>query len=394
MQSIGCKSLAEPIDTNTLSKAAQQVQMVKPGVESPSAYLPLLKGKKIAGVFNQSSVKGSEHLVDFLIKNDVKIEKIFALEHGFRGEADAGAKVDDDKDLKTGISIVSLYGNKKKPSKSDLKGIDVVVFDIQDVGVRFYTFISTLHYIMEACAENNIPLIVLDRPNPNAHYVDGPILEPDYKSFVGMHEVPTVYGMTIGEYGLMIKGEQWINKAKKCNIIVIPCKYYTHQSKYPLPVKPSPNLPNYRSILLYPSICFFEGTSVSVGRGTNKQFQCLGHPKYTSKSYTFTPEPMPGAMKPKLEGELCYGNDLSTKDNDSLFNQKRLDIGYLLSYHKDLSALNVDFFTSPEFFDKLAGTDKFRKQIIKGESEETIRTSWQKENEDFMKIRKKYLLYP
>ena len=296
--------------SNTIVTAADQTPL----------YLKKLKGKKIAVVANQTSViknkkNGYTHLVDSLVNSNINIQKVFAPEHGFRGKADAGEEIKDGVDTKTGLPIISLYGKNKKPSKEQLKGINAVVFDIQDVGARFYTYISTLHYVMEACAESGIPVIVLDRPNPNGHYIDGPVLEPEHKSFVGMHPVPIVYGMTIGEYAKMINGEKWLANGIKAKLTVIPLKNYTHQSEYSLPIKPSPNLPNDVSINLYPSLCFFEGTNVSAGRGTDMQFQVYGSPFLNDKNpFSYTPSPNEGAKYPKHAYMICYGEDLRCKE--------------------------------------------------------------------------------
>jgi len=372
--------------------AVQDSTNIITGAERVALYQPQLKGKKVALVVNQTSVVKNKHLVDTLLKLGIDIKVVFAPEHGFRGKADAGEKVDDTKDTKTGLPIMSLYGKKKKPTGEDLKEIDVVLFDIQDVGVRFYTYISTLHYIMEACAEHNKPLIVLDRPNPNAYFIDGPMLDPAFKSFIGMHPVPVVYGMTIGEYGQMINGEGWLPNQIKCELTVIPCKNYTHDSYYSLPVKPSPNLPNDRSVLLYPSICFFEGTTLSLGRGTDKQFQVIGHPRLTS-DFSFTPMPNEGAKDPLLKGQNCYGEDLSKITTGSIINAKKINLSYLLDYHKKMNSIGEKFFLDNLFMDKLAGTDALRKQIKAGKTEDEIRKSWQPGLDTFKKVRSKYLLY-
>ena len=277
------------------------------GAESISDYIQDLENKKVAVVGNQSSLVNGVHLVDTLISLNIDVVKVFSPEHGFRGKADAGEKVKSGIDSKTGLSIISLYGSNKKPKAEQLKGVDVVLFDIQDVGARFYTYISTLHYVMEACAENNIKLIVLDRPNPNGHYVDGQVLNPKYKSFVGMHQVPVVHGMTIGEYAQMINGENWLKNEIKCDLKVVNVKGWDHTQFYKLPIKPSPNLPNMLSIYLYPSLCFFEGTVVSVGRGTSFPFQVVGHPKFGEATFNFTPKPTSGAKHTKLENEKCFG---------------------------------------------------------------------------------------
>ena len=295
------------------------------GAARPQKYLSKLKGKRVGLVVNQTSVVGAIHLVDFLLSKKVNIKKIFAPEHGFRGKADAGEKINNETDPKTGIQIVSIYGKKHAPDSSDLKDIDILIFDIQDVGVRFYTYISTLQYVMEVCAELKKPLILLDRPNPNAHYVDGALLDPTLKSFVGMQPVPVVYGMTIGEYALMLNGEGWLQNKVKCDIKIVSCQKYTHNTFFELPVKPSPNLPNIRSILLYPSICYFEGTDFSLGRGTNKQFQIYGSPLATDGNFTFTPQPNEGATNPVQQGKLCRGHDLSNQDVTKLYAEKQIN---------------------------------------------------------------------
>jgi uncharacterized protein YbbC (DUF1343 family) len=334
---------------------------------------------------------GNTHLVDSLLKLGVNIIKVFGPEHGFRGNAGAGEKVKDNTDIKTGLPVISLYGKHKKPTPGDLKDVDVVVFDIQDVGVRFYTYISTMTYVMEACAENGTDFIVLDRPNPHGGYIDGPVLEPDYSSFVGMHKVPVVHGMTVGEYARMVNGEGWLNNGVQCNLKVIKVGNYTHNSYYKLPVPPSPNLPDMNAIELYPSLCFFEGTIISVGRGTGKPFQVIGHPGFTEGDYSFTPVDIPGAaMNPKYEGEKCYGFDLSGFADTIVF-EKRLDLRWLIKMY-DYFKGKDDFFNS--FFDKLAGTANLREQIISGLPEKEIRESWKPGLTGFNKIREKYLLYP
>lgn len=356
-------------------------------------YVNLLKGKNIAVVANQTSVifkelykkkQEARHLVDSLLTLGIEVKKVFAPEHGFRGKADAGEVVKDGFDTKTGLQIISLYGKNKKPSATQLKGIDIVVFDIQDVGARFYTYISSLHYVMEACAEAGIPVIILDRPNPNSHYIDGPVLEAKHTSFVGMHTVPVVYGMTIGEYGQMINGEKWLKNGIQCDLKVIPLKNYNHQTKYSLPIKPSPNLPNDKSINLYPSLCFFEGTNVSAGRGTEMQFQIYGSPYITKSSFTFAPQANEGSKYPKYKKQRCFGEDLRTAKN-----LNKLDLSYLLrAYQQNTSK---EFFNT--FFTKLAGTEKLQEQIEQGLSEKEIRKTWVQDIISFKKIRKKYLLY-
>lgn len=386
-----CKPEAEKVIYQTTPPVTQTTTVV-PASERIAVYHPLLANKKVALVVNQTSIVKGSHLVDTLLKLGVNIKVIFAPEHGFRGKADAGEVISDTKDTKTGLPIISIYGKKKKPSAEDLKDVDLVLFDIQDVGVRFYTYISTLHYVMESCAEFQKPLMVLDRPNPNGYFVDGEILNPAFKSFVGMHQVPTVYGMTIGEYAKMINGEGWLPNKATCDLTVIECKNYTHDSFYDLPVKPSPNLPNIRSILLYPSICFFEGTTLSLGRGTEKQFQVIGHPALKS-DFSFTPMPNEGAKEPPLKGEKCYGLDLSNMTTGSIIKDKRINLSYLIDYYKKMTDADQKYFLDNNFIDKLAGSDQLRKQIIAGKSEEEIRETWKPGLEKFMMTRKKYLIY-
>ena len=359
------------------------------GADQTQLYLSKLKGKKIAIVANQTSViynkNNYTHIIDSLVSLKIDIHRVFAPEHGFRGEADAGESIADGIDKKTEIPIISLYGKNKKPTKEQLKDIDLMVFDIQDVGVRFYTYISSLHYVMEACAEQKIPVLLLDRPNPNGHYIDGPVLETEHKSFVGMHPVPVVYGMTIGEYGLMINGEKWLKNGIQTNLTVIPLKNYTHSSNYNLRIKPSPNLPNDTAINLYPSLCFFEGTNVSAGRGTAKQFQIYGSPFLNTKSkFTFTPYPNEGSKSPKHAYIICYGEDLTeTKKLASL------NLSWLIKAKKQNRTKN--FFNS--FFTKLAGTEKLQNQIEEKITEELIRASWVEDIKTFRTVRKSYLLY-
>lgn len=370
-----------------------QMQMprdVVTGAEQMEAYLPLLKDKKVGIVANHTSMVGDIHLVDTLLKHDVNILRIFSPEHGFRGQAGAGEHVRDDVDQVTDLPIVSLYGSHRKPTKEDLKGIDMMVFDMQDVGTRFYTYISTMTYVMDACAQFNVPLIVLDRPNPNGFYVDGPVLDPGFTSFVGLHPVPVVYGMTIGEYALMVNGERWLDDGRHCTLKVIKLDNYDHNTLYDLPLKPSPNLPNMKSVYLYPSLCFFEGTIVSVGRGTEYPFQVIGHPDYHLGSYTFTPQSTPGAaLHPKHEGKSCNGHNLQAATSDIL-DERKLNLSWLIAMYKAL-LVNHGFFNN--YFDKLAGTDKLRKQIKSGLSESEIRKSWQKDVMKFKEIRRQYLLY-
>ena len=360
------------------------------GAENTAAWFPLVKDKNIALVANQTSIIGQTHLVDTMLRLGLKVAKIFSPEHGFRGAASAGEKVSDEVDSATGISVVSLYGNNKKPTAEALHGIDILIFDLQDVGVRFYTYISTMHYVMQACAEQKIPLIILDRPNPNGFYVDGPVLQDSFASFVGMHKVPVVHGLTIGEYAQMINGEHWLKQNIACEIKVIPCVGYTHQSRYFLPVKPSPNLPNQLAIYLYPTLCFFEGTVISVGRGTNKPFQQYGHPLLMNSEISFVPKSMPGASNPPYANEVCFGNDLSNYDDvsDSLSSGIHLEI--LIDAYRNFPDKKI-FFNS--FFNKLAGNDILQKQIVSGKSVAEIKASWQSDLQQYKTVRKKYLLY-
>ncbi len=367
-------------------------RVLQTGASQTATYLPLLKGKSVALLVNQTSTIGETHLADSLISLGVNVKKIFAPEHGFRGKADAGEQVKDGKDTKTGVPLISLYGKKKKPGIAELAGIDIVVFDIQDVGARFYTYISSMSYVMEACAENEVDFMVLDRPNPNGHYVDGPVLKKGFESFVGLHQVPVVHGMTVGEYAKMVNGEGWLKNGIQCNLQVIECENYSHQRVYELPIKPSPNLPNNRSIYLYPSLCFFEGTTVNVGRGTNKQFQVYGHPDYKGGSFSYTPKSMPGAKYPKFKDKECFGYDLSTIKKEIILGERQLNLNYLINYYKTFPK-GKEFFLKNKFFDKLAGTDELRMQILSGLDAASIRAGWQKELQSFKQKRKKYLLY-
>lgn len=364
------------------------------GAQRIAIYHPILANKKIGVVVNQTSTVDGQHLVDTLLSLGVQIVNIFAPEHGFRGEADAGQKIKDGIDAKTNLPIISLYGKNKKPTPEQMEGLEVVVFDIQDVGARFYTYISTLHYMMEACAEAGIPLVVLDRPNPNAHYIDGPVMEDEYRSFVGMHPVPIVYGMTIGEYAQMINGESWLAGGKKADLTVVSCKNYTHDTFYELPVKPSPNLPNIRSILLYPSLCLFEGTTVSVGRGTDKQFQLYGHPELNIGNCNFMPTSRSGAKYPKHEAVKCNGYTLEHSTLGSLFDKKEIDLEHLRLVYTQLNNKNVKFFNDNNFFEKLAGTASLRNDILNNKPISDIKASWQEGLEKFKITRGKYLLYP
>jgi uncharacterized protein YbbC (DUF1343 family) len=380
------ETVQQPTSETVTPTPAPEEKPLLTGAEQTELYLKHLQGKRVALVVNQTSIVGETHLVDTLLSHGVQIVTIFAPEHGFRGEADAGAYVKDAKDTKTGLPIVSLYGKNKKPSAEQLQGIDVLVFDIQDVGARFYTYISTMHYVMEAAAEQKKEVLILDRPNPNGHYVDGPVLEPEHKSFVGIHPIPIVHGLTVGELANMINGEKWLEGQRQAKITVIPVDNYTHNTPYSLPVKPSPNLPNQQAIMLYPSLCFFEGTNVSVGRGTPTPFQVIGSPFYKFKAFSFTPQPTPGAMEPPYKGQTCYGKDLTDPTTAQPFT-----LAYLIDFYKN-STEQDKFFNN--FFEKLAGTSELRKQIIAGKTEAEIRASWEPALANYKTLRKKYLLYP
>lgn len=363
---------------------------VELGAEQLDLYLPLLKGKRVALVANHTSLIAEEHLVDVLISKKITITKVFAPEHGFRGSADAGEHVSSGKDEKTGLELISLYGSNKKPSAEQLKGVDVVVFDIQDVGARFYTYISTMSYVMEACGELKIPMIILDRPNPNGHYVDGPVLEPAFSSFVGLHPVPVVHGMTVGEYAQMVNGEGWLKNKVKCNLTVIPCKGWEHKNYYQLTVPPSPNLKTMNAIYLYPSLCFFEGTKVSVGRGTDAPFEIIGYPGCGIGSLVFIPKSGPGSKSPLYEGKECGGFNLRPFGENFVRDTGKLYMYWLQSL-VEFEKYDPKFFNS--FFDKLAGTDALRKQLLEGKKEDEIRKSWQPGLEKFKLVRARYLLY-
>ena len=392
--SFGCSSVkkskvesrkSKTIVTETTSQKFKNLAL-KTGAENYNAYLPILKNKKIGIVTNPTGiVESKKHLVDFLLENKVDLQKIYAPEHGFRGTADAGEVIKDGKDIQTNLPIISLYGNNKKPKPEQLADIDIMIFDIQDVGARFYTYISTLHYVMEACAENNIALLVFDRPNPNGTIVDGPVLEMEHKSFVGMHPIPVLHGMTIGEYAKMINGEKWLANGVTCNLTVIPNANYKRDMPHSLPIKPSPNLPNDQSINLYASLCFFEGTNVSVGRGTEKQFQIYGSPFLLKTDFLFTPIPNFGAKEPMHKDILCYGEDLS-----KIKKVNRLELKWLIKAYANTSDKTVFF---NDFFTKLAGTKKLQEQIIEGVSEKDIRKSWETDLNAFKETRKKYLIY-
>jgi uncharacterized protein YbbC (DUF1343 family) len=397
----------KPLNNSAIKTTAKSEVIT--GADRMEVYLPLLKGKTVAVFANPTSMVGSVHLVDTLLRSDIKVVKIFGPEHGFRGDADAGEHVNDATDKKTGLPVISLYGDHKKLTAADVKDVDVLVFDIQDVGVRFYTYISSLQYYLEAALENHKPLLILDRPNPNGFYVDGPVLNMQFKSFVGMQPIPIVYGMTIGEYALMLAGENWLSpEANAINaynittketadtpfhVLVIKCKNYDHNSKYILPVNPSPNLKEMQSIYLYPSTCFFEGTALSEGRGTDKPFQIFGHPSLPKNLYSFTPMPNAGAKSSKCFGLKCYGWNLSGSNEEVLQNlDGRIQLKYLITAYK-LFPGKDSFFLKNNFINKLAGNDQLAQQIKTGLSEKEIRESWEPALSNFKKIRKKYLLY-
>lgn len=360
---------------------------VEVGADQLDILLPKLTNKSVALVVNHTSLVGNTHLADTLMASGVTVRKVFAPEHGFRGAAADGEKISDGVDSRTGLPIVSLYGANRKPTPEQLADVDVVIFDIQDVGTRFYTYISTMHYVMEACAEQDKKLIILDRPNPNGHYVDGPIRTPALKSFVGMHPIPIVHGLTVGELSGMINGEGWLENGVKCDVDVIRIKNWGHNDFYSVPVKPSPNLPNDQAIRLYPSLCLFEGTVISVGRGTQTPFLIIGNPEFTDLSFSFTPVAIPGmSNEPPHLGKTCYGIDLSNIEV-----LPRINLKYLLDFYQKYPDKDKFFIGS---FDRLAGTPELKEQIKKGMSEEEIRATWTKGLEEYKQIRSKYLLYP
>jgi uncharacterized protein YbbC (DUF1343 family) len=360
------------------------------GAEQTASYLPMLDGRRVALVANHASLIGGTHLADSLLALKVNLVRIMAPEHGFRGIADAGEHVGDGKDTLTGLPVVSLYGKNRKPPPSALQDVDIILFDLQDVGVRFYTYISTLAYVMEAAAEQDIPLIILDRPNPNGFYVDGPVMEKQHASFVGLHPVPIVYGMTIGEYGMMVNGEGWLPGESECELRVIPLKNYDRRRLYRLPVPPSPNLPGWQAIYLYPSLCLFEGTVVSVGRGTDHPFSIYGHPELHTGSYAFVPESRAGARKPKFEGKQCFGQNLSGYAENYTERDEHLNLVWLLAAYEVLGKDSAFFLP---YFEKLAGTNGLREQIMQASPIGDIRASWEDGLERFLETRKKYLIY-
>lgn len=367
---------------------------ILPAADQFHKYYHYIKDKRLGLVVNHTAQVGQTHLVDTLLNLGLHVKRIFAPEHGFRGTADAGEQVKDGIDLKTKLPIISLYGKNKKPTAAQFEDLDLIIFDIQDVGTRFYTYTSTMTYIMEACAMHKVPLLILDRPNPNGHYIDGPILKTDQKSFVGLHPVPIVHGLTVAEYARMINGEGWLSEGLKCELYHVECLNYDHNKYYKLPIKPSPNLPNMHSIYLYPSLCWFEGTCVSVGRGTKKQFQIYGHPECKG-TYKFKPSPMAGARHPKHQGKTCYGTDLSQLTVEDLQKIKQLNLDYLCQFYQQLDpTLKASFFNKNNFFDKLAGCNSLQQQLKAGMTAKAIRASWQEDLKTYQTIRKRYLLYP
>lgn len=382
---VACSSMSES------QKEAGKSRIIL-GAEQLDQYMSQLKGKRVALLVNQTSTIGSVHLVDTLQSLGVDIQKVFAPEHGFRGDYSAGAVVSNGIDQKSGLPVVSLYGRNKKPTPQMLENIDVIIFDIQDVGVRFYTYISTMHYVMEACAEQNKKLIILDRPNPNGFYVDGPVLKKEYSSFIGMHPIPIVHGLTVGELALMIEGEAWLKNKVKCNFQIVPCKNYTHDNLYQLPIKPSPNLPNMNSVYLYPYLGLFEGTNVSIGRGTDFPFQVVGRPEFKG-DYLFIPRSIPGVSDhPKHEGKECGGFVVNDFNLPRFFDQPSLNIDWFLLFYAKNTPANGPYFKN--FIFKLIGNSTFKDQVIAGLSAQEIKQTWQSDLEEYKAMRKKYLLYP
>ena len=371
------------------SLGAPAQNRIETGAEQTGRYLPLLEGRRVGIMTNHTGTVGRTHLVDTLRSLGVDIRVVFAPEHGFRGQADAGESVASYRDRKTGIDVVSVYGSTKRPPDSIMQRLDVLLFDIQDVGLRYYTYLSSMHYLMEACAANGKRLIVLDRPNPNGFYVDGPVLEAKHRSFVGMHPIPVVHGMTLGELARMIDSEGWLRDGLRCKLTVIPCRGYTHRSRYRLPTAPSPNLPNMRAVYLYPSLCFFEGTPVSLGRGTDFPFQAYGHPELQG-DFSFTPRSNAGAKNPPLKDKLCHGVDLRTAPSDERIWERGVDLGYVIDCYRQLN-LGEKFFTP--MFDRLIGTDYVRQMILQGAGADRIKARWADDVERFKQTRKPYLLY-
>jgi uncharacterized protein YbbC (DUF1343 family) len=391
---VSCKSSSNLVaeSVTEAKKESAQSHPIQLGAERMDQYLSQLQGKRVALVVNQTSVIGKTHLVDTLLQLGVDIKKVFAPEHGFRGNHSAGAIIKDGKDLKTSLDVVSLYGKNKKPSAEMLADVDVVLFDIQDVGVRFYTYISTMHYVMEACAELGKKVVVLDRPNPNGYYIDGPILEPEYKSFIGMHAIPIVHGLTVGELAQMINGEKWLKNEVICDLRIVSCLNYTHDSLYHLPVRPSPNLPNMNSVYLYPYLGLFEGTNVSIGRGTDFPFQVIGRPGSVG-AFSFTPRSIPGVSdNPKHLGKECVGETIPDFLSDDILSQNTLNLTWLILMYENNRAEDGEYFK--DFFYKLAGNKELRIKIEAGMSDADIRKTWQPGLDKYKVKRKKYLLYP
>lgn len=385
-----CSSAQSVDKTSAELKRSKQlaIEEIIVGAEQTAYYLPMLQNKRVGLVVNQTSMVGNKHLVDVLIANNIKVQAIFAPEHGFRGNYDAGEKFNTSVDKKTGVPLVSIYGKNRKPPADIMANLEVIVFDIQDVGVRFYTYISSMHYMMEAAADAGVAFMVFDRPNPNGAFVDGPILAPEFTSFVGMHKIPLVHGMTVGELALMFKGEAWLNTDKDLELNIVALKNYQRTLRYALPVKPSPNLPNDTAIRLYPSLGLFEATPVSIGRGTDFPFQVIGHDKISLGHFAFKPVSTPGAaVKPKLMNKHLLGQDLRNS------NVSGLDLSFIINWHNAFKAQNIEFFTRPHFMDKLSGTDKLRKAIMAGKTAQEIQLSWQADLIEFKAARKPYLLY-
>lgn len=365
---------------------------IQTGAAQIDKYISLLKNKKVAIVANQTTEINGVSLIDTLLHYNITFHSIFSPEHGFRGTADAGESVKDGKDRKTGIPVISLYGNNRKPQAHQLEGVDIMIFDLQDVGARFYTYISTLEYVMEACAEQNIPLLILDRPNPMGHVIDGPVLDPKFKSFVGMQAIPILHGLTVGEYARMLVGEKWLKTKKELNLTIIPVTNYTHDTPYHLPISPSPNLKNMAAIYLYTSTCFFEGTPISLGRGTQHPFQMFGHPSFKNMPYKFVPNSLPGARKPPLQNQTCYGRFITDDIEEAyLLTKDGINLAYIIEAYQAYPK-KQEFFTP--FFNLLAGTDALQNQIKKGWSQQLIKKSWEEDLNAYKKIREKYLLYP
>lgn len=376
--------------TLSLQAFAQTDERVITGDEQTSEYFPLLEGKRIAIFSNHTGMIGNKHLLDVLLENQFNVVAIFSPEHGFRGDADAGEHVSSSVDSKTGVPILSLYDGKLgKPSEASMNKFDLLIVDIQDVGLRYYTYYASMCRLMDACAEYGKKMLILDRPNPNGHYVDGPLLDMKHKSGVGWLPIPVVHGMTLGELALMVNGEHWLPESHTCDVTVIPCKNYTHQTKYRLPIPPSPNLPNMTSVYLYPSTCYFEATPVSLGRGTDKPFQVYGHPDMKGYSYSFTPRSMPGAKNPPQLNKLCHGVDLSGMSNEEIW-KRGLDLSYVIDAYRNLN-IGDKFFTS--FFEKLIGVDYVRRMIEDGKDADEIKACWQDDVKKFKEQRKPYLLY-